>query len=96
MIKVVEQNFFDLLPWQQTRQKGLVVLNPPYGRRLGSAREKDQDYKEIMDKLKKDFKGWRVAMLVPGSKAGRRLPAHWRREVIYHGGLHVNLLVGVV
>ena len=96
IIKVFTHNFFELLPLKQTPQTGLVVLNPPYGRRLGPDREKDQYYLEIMNKLRNDFKGWRAAILVPDLKVVGKLPTHWRRHSLFHGGLNLNLLVGVV
>ena len=38
IITVARLNFFDLAPKTLTPRRGLVVLNPPYGHRLGSAR----------------------------------------------------------
>ncbi|MEA1968785.1 MAG: hypothetical protein U9N77_11290 [Thermodesulfobacteriota bacterium] len=34
-VKVFNKNFFDLNPDKLTEDKGLIVLNPPYGKRIG-------------------------------------------------------------
>jgi 23S rRNA G2445 N2-methylase RlmL len=43
---------------------GLLVVNPPYGARLGDAREALRAYKAIGTLLKTTFPGWRAAVLV--------------------------------
>ncbi|MCX6125831.1 MAG: THUMP domain-containing protein, partial [Proteobacteria bacterium] len=47
--------------------EGLLVANLPYGERLKTSGHEDSlaFYKAIGDKLKKDYSGWRAALLVP-------------------------------
>ncbi|MBW1842560.1 MAG: hypothetical protein JRI75_12335, partial [Deltaproteobacteria bacterium] len=40
IVAVSTRDFFDLSPTELTNRPGLVTLNPPFGRRLGSRREK--------------------------------------------------------
>jgi len=56
----VKLNFFDIIPPQN--QTGLVILNPPYGKRIEKS---DNLYDKIFYKLKKDFKGWKYVVLIP-------------------------------
>ncbi|BDM64895.1 ribosomal RNA large subunit methyltransferase K/L [Shewanella sp. NFH-SH190041] len=42
---------------------GYLVTNPPYGERLGNMSELLQLYYQLGDKLKREFGGWKVAML---------------------------------
>ncbi|MGZ9897750.1 bifunctional 23S rRNA (guanine(2069)-N(7))-methyltransferase RlmK/23S rRNA (guanine(2445)-N(2))-methyltransferase RlmL [Shewanella gaetbuli] len=43
--------------------EGFMISNPPYGERLGSVTELLQLYYQLGDKFKKEFGGWKVAML---------------------------------
>ncbi|PIP42290.1 MAG: hypothetical protein COX19_01405 [Desulfobacterales bacterium CG23_combo_of_CG06-09_8_20_14_all_51_8] len=102
MISVTCEDFFALRPADCKIPKpgvrpGLVVLNPPYGRRLGSKHTVDAMFDQIGKKLKKDFSGWKVAMMVPD----KRLVKHLRFSDItthdfFHGGLMVTLVCGQI
>ena len=43
---------------------GIVVMNPPYGERLGDLDELKVFYKKIGDHLKQNWKGWRAFILI--------------------------------
>ncbi|HEA69742.1 MAG TPA: hypothetical protein ENI07_23465 [Desulfobacterales bacterium] len=96
VLEVSSKNFFDLLPLDYTPQRGVIILNPPFGMRLEPHGDKDKFYREIIKKLKNDFKGWRIAMLVPDAKVMKKLPLQLKPYPIYHGGLNLSLLVGVI
>jgi len=73
--------------------RGLVVANPPYGRRLGDARRAGAAYTELGRVLRERFRGWRVGILCshPAHRACLRLG----RPVVHslrNGGLRVELL----
>jgi putative N6-adenine-specific DNA methylase len=76
---------------------GLVVANPPYGRRLDDARGAASAYRALGEALRRRFRGWRVAVLVPESRPGpleRALGLHpVTRHTLTNGGLRVTLLV---
>ncbi len=38
-VQTAQLDFFDLMPERLTTQKGVIVLNPPYGRRLEHLRD---------------------------------------------------------
>ena len=96
VLKVFSKNFFDLLPPKCTQQSGVIMLNPPFCMRLESRGDNDIFYREIIKKLKSDFKGWRIAMLVPDAKVMKKLPIQLKPYSLYHGGLNLSLLVGVI
>ena len=75
---------------------GIVVLNPPYGRRLGSRRTAEQTYQTIGRRLKSDFKGWKAAVLAPSRRLADLLGLRARHYVLSHGGQSVHLMVGKI
>ena len=46
------------------RRTGLVIANPPYGRRLGDPRAAGCGYRELGRVLRAHFRGWRAGVLV--------------------------------
>ncbi len=76
---------------------GLVVLNPPYGRRLGAGSSADRAYRDLGRALRARFRGWRAAVLAPAKVQPATLalssPA---ASPLVNGGLRVKLVVGRV
>jgi len=72
---------------------GLVVTNPPYGERLGDARELFLLYEALGDALKRRFAGYHAFVLTGEPSLGKRLglrPA--ARHVLFNGDLECRLL----
>lgn len=74
---------------------GLVVVNPPYGKRVGEAEDLPGLYRALGATLRRAFAGWRAAVLVPeeqnliralGLPEARSLP-------VRNGGLRCRLLL---
>ena len=93
-IHVFHGNFFDLNPATLSHEYGLVVINPPYGKRMGDRQESRMLILEIMKKLKADYRGWRFALIVPRCTDIQQLSSGWKFHSIYHGGLKLVLLTG--
>ena len=93
-IQVLEGDFFELNPGNLTIEPGLVVINPPYGKRMGTRRESRLLIQDVMMKLKTDYRGWRFALIVPERSGLGGISPEWRFHSIYHGGLKLGLLVG--
>ncbi len=96
-INVVSSDFFDLQPQNiegMGKQQGLIVLNPPYGRRLGSKDSSENMFDQIGKKLKKDFTGWKVALLVPDKRLLKKIPFKIATHDFFHGGLKITLVTG--
>ncbi len=72
---------------------GLVVTNPPYGKRLGEVSELAGLYETLGERLKESFTGWEAAVFTgnPELSAHLGLRAH-RLNVFYNGPLACKLL----
>jgi putative N6-adenine-specific DNA methylase len=93
-IQVLEGDFLDLNPGALAIAPGLVVINPPYGKRMGTRRESRLLIQNVIKKLKTDYRGWKFALLVPERSDIGGVSPGWRFHSIYHGGLKLELLVG--
>lgn len=96
MIEAGQKDFFSLSPSDFTKEKGLVVVNPPYGQRIGSRSESDKLFYAICDKLKKDFSGWKAALIAPDITLLNALPLTLKDQTLFHGGLKIHLLYGKI
>ena len=65
-------------PWPQSEDRGFIVTNPPYGKRLGDPGESEKIYGE-MALLSRNFPGWKLAVITdhPGFESffGRKADA---------------------
>ena len=64
-VRVFQRDFFNLHPDEFNTPPGLLVINPPYGRRLAASANMKTFYRRLTAKLQRNFIGWRVALLVP-------------------------------
>ncbi|MFL5348917.1 MAG: class I SAM-dependent RNA methyltransferase [Hyalangium sp.] len=74
---------------------GLVVANPPYGKRVGESGELPELYRALGATLRRSFPGWRAALLVP-DEAGliRELGLRDAKSLkVLNGGLRCRLLL---
>lgn len=89
VVKCTQQSFFDIKP---ERSGGVIILNPPYGERL-PVEEVTELYKEIGNKLKKDFQNftaWMITSNPEGIKAVGLRPS--RKIHIFNGALECRFL----
>jgi putative N6-adenine-specific DNA methylase len=75
---------------------GWIVSNPPYGVRLGNSDELRRMINQFAGRLREEFAGWRLGLLVPGDFTS--LPGLDLKSVIKttNGGLRVRMVVGAV
>ncbi len=90
------QDFFSIRVKTLTSQKGVVVLNPPYGKRLGEKKHLFNFYTEIGMKLKSDFKGWRAGIIIPQRHLISALPFDTTLIPLFHGGLELNAAIACI
>jgi putative N6-adenine-specific DNA methylase len=98
-VQVVNADFFHMpLPPDRPRPDlpGLIVLNPPYGRRIGSQGESQRLIATICDKLISDFKGWRFAILAPPGAIPDGFSSRCHTRAFHHGGLKLVLHIGII
>lgn len=72
---------------------GLVMVNPPYGARIGNRKLLYPVYAALGQKLLSDFRGWRVGLVTsePSLAKATGLPFGPTGPAIPHGGLGVHL-----
>lgn len=68
------------------KSAGLVVVNPPYGERLGEQRKLEQLYARLGISLKKYFVGWQAAMFTGNPKLAGELRLRPRRSYSFYNG----------
>lgn len=72
---------------------GLVVVNPPYGERLGEGEDLKPLYASLGDCLKSGYQGWRAAVITSDTVLGKALGIRARRIYkLYNGALECKLL----
>lgn len=87
----------DLLAYAAPAGGGLLIANPPYGKRLGRPRELDALYHAIGDRLRAAWRGYRVALLVPREVRADAFGLRGAQSFsLYNGGLAIKLLVGEI
>jgi putative N6-adenine-specific DNA methylase len=78
---------------------GLVIANPPYGRRLGDPRAAVRAYRDLGRALRAHFRGWRAAVVVPQRLVGAAEALHLSiaaKHPLRNGGLPIALCTGVI
>ncbi|MBC6418255.1 MAG: RNA methyltransferase [Prochloron sp. SP5CPC1] len=72
---------------------GIIICNPPYGKRIGSNAELGDFYKLLSDVLKQRFKGWIAYVLMGNKELGKRIRLRTSRRIpVYNGSLPCTLL----
>ncbi|MCF6249455.1 MAG: hypothetical protein L3J69_19180, partial [Desulfobacula sp.] len=97
LIDVSKKDFFSLSPDKTLKgKKGVVMLNPPYGKRLGKQQNTASFYREIGKKLSLDFKKWRVGIIFPDRKTLNTFGIRLEPHPIFHGGLDIFAGIGII
>jgi 23S rRNA (guanine2069-N7)-methyltransferase / 23S rRNA (guanine2445-N2)-methyltransferase len=73
--------------------RGLVVVNPPYGERLGEVDALKEVYALLGRKLREGFRGWQAAVLTGNPPLGLELGIKAKRtHTMYNGPIECRLL----
>lgn len=72
---------------------GLVIVNPPYGARIGKKKDLFSLYSAFGDVMRDRFQGWRVGMITADDQLAQATKLPWQPvgAPIAHGGLKVRL-----
>ncbi|PHR61425.1 MAG: RNA methyltransferase [Robiginitomaculum sp.] len=72
---------------------GLVIVNPPYGARIGKKKDLFALYGAFGDVMREQFRGWRVGMVTSDAQLAKATKLPWlpMGDPIAHGGLKINL-----
>lgn len=89
ILKPIQQDFFQMTP---SKEKCLIVLNPPYGKRI--AADTLILYREIGKKIRNDFNHSNWAIICPSNEAQKALNLE-HMNIIYsnHGGLNISIII---
>lgn len=72
---------------------GLLVVNPPYGERLGEVEALKEVYGTLGDRLKEQFVGWKAAIFTGNVELGKKLGLRAKKmHTLYNGALECKLL----
>ncbi len=72
---------------------GLVIINPPYGERIGTVKELNALYRSLGQRLKDKFSGWRIGLVTSTQPLAKMtgLPFAHESAPFHHGGLRVKV-----
>lgn len=89
VIKVKQANALEI---SAPAASGVIVTNPPYGVRLGTAEDLAQFYPKLGDALKQKFSGWRAYILSSDLALQKQVRlAASKRTPLYNGALECRL-----
>lgn len=72
---------------------GVLICNPPYGERLGDARELGELYKMLGDIFKQRFKGWNAFILTGNKELGKQVGLRTSKRIpVFNGSIPCTLL----
>ena len=64
IVSINNADFFELVPGDFADRPGLVTINPPYGRRIGTRPESMALFQAICVKLAREYAGWRLVLIL--------------------------------
>lgn len=72
---------------------GLVMINPPYGVRIGEIKKLTNLYQSLGQTLKGEFSGWRTGLVTSSDKLAKATGLSWEEKPLAfsHGGIKVKL-----
>jgi len=86
-------NVGELADLEAPAPSGLLICNPPYGKRLGDAQELAPLYRQLGDVLKQRFTGWKAYILSGNSQLAKQIGLRTSRRLeVYNGSLPCRLL----
>jgi len=93
-VSLQSADFFALDPASLASGPGLVVFNPPYGKRIKGGN--DAFVKRLLTHLGTEWKGWKTAIAVPKAQVPRPLPSGFHEHPMSHGGLDLSVIIGQI
>jgi putative N6-adenine-specific DNA methylase len=90
------RDFFTLDPRELTDRPGVVVINPPYGRRIGTLAKSRALRGAILSRVRERYPGWKFILVAPAEADLPGMGFPEKRYPCFHGGLRVSIIVGEV
>lgn len=83
----------DLSEVEAPADAGVLICNPPYGKRIGDPQELGGLYKQIGDTMKQKFKGWTAYIFTGNKELGKRIGLRCSRRIpVANGSLPCTLM----
>ena len=94
-VRVSQKSLEQLVqPTHKTLTSGLLVTNPPYGERLGEKDALSGLYRQLGDRSKEQFPGWRLAVFTGNPDLGKSLGLRAKKRYkLFNGALPSELLL---
>jgi 23S rRNA (guanine2445-N2)-methyltransferase / 23S rRNA (guanine2069-N7)-methyltransferase len=90
----VEKKDLSLFEPKKNIQPGLVIVNPPYGERLGEEVELQRLYAQLGAKLKSAFCGWDAGVLTGNPELGKQMGIRAKKYyALFNGAIPCQLLL---
>ncbi len=88
-----KREFAECKPHPRMKQPGLIILNPPYGIRLGTEDELKPLYSNIGRQIKNYFQDWQASVFTGNESLGKSLGLSPKsRNRLYNGSIACTLL----
>ena len=82
----VEQRDIQSCQAPDTKQPGVVVVNPPYGERLGDIRELGFLYTDLGDCWKQQFSGWSCSLFTGNIELAKKVGLRSHKDNAFYNG----------
>ncbi|MGP0129464.1 MAG: THUMP domain-containing class I SAM-dependent RNA methyltransferase [cyanobacterium endosymbiont of Rhopalodia musculus] len=91
--KDIKLNQVQLEKIEAPTDKGIIICNPPYGKRIGNSQQLAKLYKLLGDVLKQRFKGWNAYILTANKELSKQIGLRTSCRIpVYNGSLPCTLL----
>lgn len=75
-------------------KKAFIVLNPPYGGRIGDTEKSMKTYRRIGEKIRADYPCCGYAIIIPGVETEKILSLTYDKKIIFiNGGIKVAVII---
>ncbi len=92
--KMIRVSCADIFESKPLSHPGLIVINPPYGKRIGTYRDSEEFFIKLCQHLHRNYRKWKFAILVPNNLFLQHIPFRFRSVPIFHGGINLDLIIG--
>jgi 23S rRNA (guanine2445-N2)-methyltransferase / 23S rRNA (guanine2069-N7)-methyltransferase len=94
-VRVVCKPLAELVkPTHTTLEFGLILTNPPYGERLGEQEALQGLYRQLGDKCREEFEGWKLGVFTGNPELGKSMGLRAsKRYKLFNGALPSELLM---
>lgn len=93
LVHFEKKDLSEVRPIYKNTMGGLMVINPPYGQRIGELAEVSQLYVSIGNLVKQHFEGWQLSILTSNLDLGKNIGIHAHKKYqLFNGPIECRLL----